>query len=32
MKIRVVPMEGQSGVAVDTPQDLERVRAMMAGR
>jgi len=31
MKIRVVPMEGQSGVAVDTPQDLERVRAMMAG-
>ena len=31
MKIRVVPMEGRSGVAVDTPQDLERVRAMMAG-
>ncbi|HVD78762.1 MAG TPA: 3-deoxy-manno-octulosonate cytidylyltransferase [Vicinamibacteria bacterium] len=31
MKIRVVPMEGQSGVAVDTPQDLERVRAIMAG-
>jgi len=30
MKIRVVPMEGQSGVAVDTPQDLERVRAIMA--
>jgi 3-deoxy-manno-octulosonate cytidylyltransferase (CMP-KDO synthetase) len=31
MKIRVVPMEGQSGVAVDTPQDLERVRAIMGG-
>jgi 3-deoxy-manno-octulosonate cytidylyltransferase (CMP-KDO synthetase) len=31
MKIRVVPMEGESGVAVDTPQDLERVRAIMAG-
>jgi 3-deoxy-manno-octulosonate cytidylyltransferase (CMP-KDO synthetase) len=31
MKIRVVPMEGRSGVAVDTPQDLERVRAIMAG-
>jgi 3-deoxy-manno-octulosonate cytidylyltransferase (CMP-KDO synthetase) len=31
MKIRVVAMEGRSGVAVDTPQDLERVRAMMAG-
>jgi len=31
MKIRVVPMEGQSGVAVDTPQDLERARAIMAG-
>jgi 3-deoxy-manno-octulosonate cytidylyltransferase (CMP-KDO synthetase) len=31
MRIRVVPMEGQSGVAVDTPQDLERVRAIMAG-
>jgi 3-deoxy-manno-octulosonate cytidylyltransferase (CMP-KDO synthetase) len=31
MKIRVVPMDGRSGVAVDTPQDLERVRAMMAG-
>ena len=30
MRIRVVPMEGQSGVAVDTPQDLERVRAIMA--
>jgi 3-deoxy-manno-octulosonate cytidylyltransferase (CMP-KDO synthetase) len=32
MRIRVVAMEGRSGVAVDTPQDLERVRAMMAGR
>jgi 3-deoxy-manno-octulosonate cytidylyltransferase (CMP-KDO synthetase) len=31
MKIRVVAMEGRSGMAVDTPQDLERVRAMMAG-
>jgi 3-deoxy-manno-octulosonate cytidylyltransferase (CMP-KDO synthetase) len=31
MTIRVVPMEGRSGVAVDTPQDLERVRAIMAG-
>ena len=31
MRIRVIPMEGQSGVAVDTPQDLERVRAIMAG-
>jgi 3-deoxy-manno-octulosonate cytidylyltransferase (CMP-KDO synthetase) len=30
MQIRVVRMEGQSGVAVDTPQDLERVRAIMA--
>jgi 3-deoxy-manno-octulosonate cytidylyltransferase (CMP-KDO synthetase) len=30
MKIRVVPMEGRSGVAVDTPQDLERVRAIMS--
>jgi 3-deoxy-manno-octulosonate cytidylyltransferase (CMP-KDO synthetase) len=31
MRIRVVPMEGRAGVAVDTPQDLERVRAIMAG-
>jgi 3-deoxy-manno-octulosonate cytidylyltransferase (CMP-KDO synthetase) len=30
IRIRVVPMEGRSGVAVDTPQDLERVRAMMS--
>ena len=29
--IRVVPVEGSAGVAVDTPQDLERVRAMMSG-
>jgi 3-deoxy-manno-octulosonate cytidylyltransferase (CMP-KDO synthetase) len=32
MKIRVVPVEGESGLAVDTPQDLERVRALLAGR
>jgi 3-deoxy-manno-octulosonate cytidylyltransferase (CMP-KDO synthetase) len=32
MRIRVVPMEGRPGMAVDTPQDLERVRAIiMAG-
>jgi 3-deoxy-manno-octulosonate cytidylyltransferase (CMP-KDO synthetase) len=31
MRIRVVPVEGRSGVAVDTPQDLERVREIMAG-
>jgi 3-deoxy-manno-octulosonate cytidylyltransferase (CMP-KDO synthetase) len=31
MRIRVVPMEGRAGVAVDTPQDLERVRAIMGG-
>jgi 3-deoxy-manno-octulosonate cytidylyltransferase (CMP-KDO synthetase) len=30
MSIAVVPVEGKSGVAVDTPQDLERVRALMA--
>jgi 3-deoxy-manno-octulosonate cytidylyltransferase (CMP-KDO synthetase) len=30
MKIRVVPKEGESGVAVDTPDDLERVRALLA--
>ena len=30
MTIRVVPVEGESGVAVDTPQDLERVRALLA--
>jgi 3-deoxy-manno-octulosonate cytidylyltransferase (CMP-KDO synthetase) len=30
IKIRVVEMEGTAGVAVDTPQDLERVRALLA--
>ncbi len=30
MRIRVVEREGTSGVAVDTPQDLERVRALLA--
>jgi 3-deoxy-manno-octulosonate cytidylyltransferase (CMP-KDO synthetase) len=30
MRIRVVGMEGRAGVAVDTPQDLERARALMA--
>jgi len=30
MRIRVVAMQGRSGVAVDTPQDLERVRAIMS--
>jgi 3-deoxy-manno-octulosonate cytidylyltransferase (CMP-KDO synthetase) len=30
MPIRVVPVEGESGLAVDTPQDLERVRALLA--
>jgi 3-deoxy-manno-octulosonate cytidylyltransferase (CMP-KDO synthetase) len=29
MKIRVVPRDGDSGVAVDTPRDLERVRALL---
>jgi 3-deoxy-manno-octulosonate cytidylyltransferase (CMP-KDO synthetase) len=28
--IRVVPLNGDSGVAVDTPQDLERVRERLA--
>jgi CMP-2-keto-3-deoxyoctulosonic acid synthetase len=32
MAIRVVPVEGESGLAVDTPQDLERVRALLAPR
>jgi 3-deoxy-manno-octulosonate cytidylyltransferase (CMP-KDO synthetase) len=31
MSITVVPVDGKPGVAVDTPQDLERVRALMAG-
>jgi len=30
MRIRVVPMDGDGGVAVDTPQDLERVRELLA--
>jgi 3-deoxy-manno-octulosonate cytidylyltransferase (CMP-KDO synthetase) len=30
LKIRVVPMDGGGGVAVDTPEDLERVRALLA--
>jgi 3-deoxy-manno-octulosonate cytidylyltransferase (CMP-KDO synthetase) len=30
MKIRVVPVDGESGVAVDTPGDLERVRALLS--
>ena len=29
MRIRVVPMDGEGGVAVDTPEDLERVRALL---
>lgn len=32
MTIRVVPVQGESGLAVDTPQDLERVRALLARR
>ncbi len=30
LRIRVVPLEGEGGVAVDTPEDLERVRAILA--
>jgi len=30
MRIRVVPVDEESGVAVDTPDDLERVRALLA--
>ena len=30
MRIRVVPRDGDAGVAVDTPEDLERVRALLA--
>ena len=30
MRIRVVPVAGEPGVAVDTPEDLERVRALLA--
>jgi 3-deoxy-manno-octulosonate cytidylyltransferase (CMP-KDO synthetase) len=29
MRIRVVPVEGEGGLAVDTPEDLERVRALL---
>jgi 3-deoxy-manno-octulosonate cytidylyltransferase (CMP-KDO synthetase) len=29
MRIRVVPIPGDGGVAVDTPEDLERVRALL---
>ena len=29
MRIRVVPVDGEGGVAVDTPEDLERVRALL---
>jgi 3-deoxy-manno-octulosonate cytidylyltransferase (CMP-KDO synthetase) len=30
MRIRVVPHHGEAGIAVDTPEDLERVRALFA--
>jgi 3-deoxy-manno-octulosonate cytidylyltransferase (CMP-KDO synthetase) len=30
MRIRVVPLDGEAGLAVDTPEDLERVRALLA--
>jgi 3-deoxy-manno-octulosonate cytidylyltransferase (CMP-KDO synthetase) len=30
MRIRVVPAQGKAGVAVDTQEDLERVRALLA--
>jgi 3-deoxy-manno-octulosonate cytidylyltransferase (CMP-KDO synthetase) len=30
MRIRVVETDGRAGVAVDTPEDLERARALMA--
>ena len=29
LRIRVVPVDGNGGVAVDTPEDLERVRALL---
>ena len=32
VRIRVVPLDGEGGVAVDTPQDLERVRQLLAPR
>jgi 3-deoxy-manno-octulosonate cytidylyltransferase (CMP-KDO synthetase) len=31
VRIRVVPFGGREGVAVDTPADLERVRALLGG-
>jgi 3-deoxy-manno-octulosonate cytidylyltransferase (CMP-KDO synthetase) len=31
MRMRVVPREGESGPAVDTPEDLARVRELLAG-
>ncbi len=30
LAIRVVAMEGEGGVAVDTPEDLEHVRMLLA--
>jgi 3-deoxy-manno-octulosonate cytidylyltransferase (CMP-KDO synthetase) len=30
MRVRVVPVTGETGIAVDTPEDLERVRALLA--
>jgi 3-deoxy-manno-octulosonate cytidylyltransferase (CMP-KDO synthetase) len=30
MRIRVLPVDGEAGIAVDTPEDLERVRALLA--
>jgi len=30
LRIRVVPVTGEGGIAVDTPEDLERVRALLA--
>ena len=32
IRIHVVPWSGESGVAVDTPEDLERVRFLMAAK
>lgn len=32
MRIRVVPVAGATGVAVDTPEDLERVRTLLKER
>jgi 3-deoxy-manno-octulosonate cytidylyltransferase (CMP-KDO synthetase) len=32
MRVRVVPFTGEAGAAVDTPADLERVRALLAPR